>query len=194
MAASTANITKAIEKVQRLTQPQFLAKVAKQLQAEALKLVADGFKSETDPNGQAWAPIKRAGKILQDTGRLRASWAPVADGPEGFRIASNVEYAAAHQDGAHYPARSSAKPRTIWSHPETGKFVSKATKLKTVVEHTVRQTFGAHALVPRKMVPDDSKALPKKWADAFEKIVDRLITKELKIDGLRQHQAPRRRR
>ena len=180
MASSTGNITAAIAKLQRLSQPQFLAKVSKQLQAEALKLVADGFRSETDPYGNAWAPIKRPGKILQDTGRLRASWAPVSDGPTGFVIASNVEYAAAQNNGAHYPARSDAKHRTLWSHPETGKFVSKNTKLKAVVEHKYRASYGEHDLAPRKMIPDADKALPKRWADAFDKVVDRAIRQELK--------------
>lgn len=169
MASSTAAFDVILAEVSELASHHTLERISRALQAESLKLVADCFKNETDPYGQPWEKVKsRKGKILQDTGRLRASWAPGPVGPNGFTIQSNVEYAAAHQNGATYPARSDAKERTLWQNPKTGRIVSKKTKLKAVVETKYRATKGEHKLTARPMVPD-SRGLPQSWREAFEK-------------------------
>ena len=67
--------------------------------AEAKRLVQMGFRTETDPDGVHWAPLKgRRGMILRDTGRMANSFTsvPTAD---GFRVGSNVEYVKFHQEG-----------------------------------------------------------------------------------------------
>lgn len=169
MASNTAAFDIITAELSELASHDVLDRVSRALQAESLKLVADCFKESRDPYGVPWAPLKaRKGKPLLDTGRLRASFAPVAVGPHGFTIGSNVAYAAAHQNGATYPARSDVNQRTLWQHPLTGRFVSKKTKLTAVVETKVRITHGERKLSARPMVPDD-RGLPPSWADAFAK-------------------------
>lgn len=67
--------------------------------AEAKRLVQMGFRTETDPDGVPWAPLKgRRGMILRDTGRMANSFTSVATS-DGFRVGSNVEYVKYHQEG-----------------------------------------------------------------------------------------------
>lgn len=99
MPVKSDDLGNLIKKLEGLVSQRFLEKLSSQLQADALKLVADGFREESDPEGNRWAPIKRPGKILQKTGRLRASWSPEATSSGGFSLKSNVEYAEYHQYG-----------------------------------------------------------------------------------------------
>jgi len=56
------------------------------------------FQNEEGPNGK-WEPIKyRKGKILQDTGRLRASVTAISS-RNGAEVGTNMVYAATHQYG-----------------------------------------------------------------------------------------------
>jgi phage gpG-like protein len=97
----------------------WLGELAQRISAAGMKLVADEFKTETDPYGKPWAPLKRertrnrharlraaaAGrkvngqKILQDTGRMKNS---VGAAPRGFtaRLVIPTWYAAVHQNGS----------------------------------------------------------------------------------------------
>lgn len=170
MASSTAAFDVMLGEISELASHNTLDRISRSLQAEALKLVADGFRKQSDPYGVPWAPLKsRKGRILQDTGRLRASFAPGAVGPNGFTIGSNVEYAAVHQNGATYPARSDVKERTLWQHPVTGRIVSAKTSLSAVVETKYRATHGERKLGARPMVPDE-RGMPPAWAAAFAKV------------------------
>lgn len=176
MASSTAAFDVLLTELSDLASHDALERISRSLQAEALKLVADGFKSQCDPYGVSWAPLKsRKGKILQDTGRLRASFAPGAVGPDGFSIGSNVEYAAAQQYGATYPARSDAHERTLWQHPVTGRIVSPSTKLKMVIETKFHATHGERTLTARPMVPTADKGLGPIWGPAFAKVAARAL-------------------
>jgi len=86
--------------------------VSRQLAHEALTLIADGFRAETDPYGSAWAGLKRrTGRILQDTGRLRNSFTVREITASGFRIGSAVQYAAFHQRGNPRLPRRMMVPR-----------------------------------------------------------------------------------
>ena len=68
--------------------------------AEAIELVAEGFKKESDPYGKHWAPLKaRVGRILQDTGRLRSSFTFHVLGSTSVKIGPGVGYATFHQSG-----------------------------------------------------------------------------------------------
>ncbi len=82
----------------------------KAMAAEAVDLVADGFRGSKAPDGSPWRPLSRArarnrrrgdrGKPLIDTGRLRASVTarPVVTA-DGFAIGTNLTYARTHQYG-----------------------------------------------------------------------------------------------
>jgi phage gpG-like protein len=169
MASSTAAFDVLLTELSDIASQNTLERISRSLQAESLKLVADCFKNQCDPYGVPWAPIKRRGKILQDTGRLRASFAPGAVGPTGFSIGSNVEYAATQQFGAVYPARSNVNQRTLWQHPITGRIVSPKTKLAMVIETKFNATHGERKLTARPMVPDE-RGMPSSWRDAFAKV------------------------
>lgn len=93
--------------------PKVLEIAARNMSDEALVLVADGFRRETDPYGDAWKKLKvRRGKILQDTGRLRASWHRVRVSRSGFRIAAGATYAKFHQDGTRRMVARMMVPRS----------------------------------------------------------------------------------
>lgn len=80
--------------------PKVLEAAARNMADEALSLVAQGFDAEQDPDGVPWKPLKkRIGKILQDTGRLKASWHRISVNQTGFKIAAGAEYAKYHQHG-----------------------------------------------------------------------------------------------
>lgn len=74
---------------------------------EALLQFDEGFETETDPYGIAWAPLSQATinwkkensrilKILQSTGRMRASISYQAD-DDRVVVGSNVKYAKKNQ-------------------------------------------------------------------------------------------------
>ncbi len=65
--------------------------------AKMHKDVMEHFKAEQGPEG-SWEPIERTGKILQDTGRLRASIKKTSKKHEA-QVATNVIYAATHNFG-----------------------------------------------------------------------------------------------
>ncbi len=66
---------------------------------EAQALVEEGFEAGRAPDGAPWAPVKRGGQPLRDTGRLLASLTPRLSG-SGFTIETNLVYAGVHQYGA----------------------------------------------------------------------------------------------
>ncbi len=155
----------------------------------AVKLVADEFKGQRDPYGDAWAPFspntrrRRRGsmgraKLLQDTGRMRAS-IHVRGTPEGLRISIPVEYAGAHQYGADIAPRS--RVQTIWQHPETGKFVGRRTKLTAVVEHTVKISTGTIHIPRRAMLPMDSMGgIGPIWGPALRREIAAWFNRQLR--------------
>ena len=68
--------------------------------AAVLSKVQLGFKTGTDPWGNAWAPLKlRKGQPLRDTGRLNRSIRSKPDA-DGVTIGTNLIYARVHQYGA----------------------------------------------------------------------------------------------
>jgi phage gpG-like protein len=80
--------------------PTVLQQISRNMAQEGLALIAHGFRSETDPYGKPWKQLKsREGKILADTGRLRASWHIKRIDHAGFLIAAGVTYAKFHQEG-----------------------------------------------------------------------------------------------
>ena len=58
-----------------------------------------GFRTSTDPYGNAWEPLKvRAGQPLRNTGRLEKSFVHSATN-DFARIGSNLIYASTHNEG-----------------------------------------------------------------------------------------------
>ena len=77
-----------------------ITSVRKELAEETLKLIDEGFDSQRDPYGNAWAPKKRPDgrKILHGpTGRLRRGWRVKAVANARYTVLPSVDYAAPHQ-------------------------------------------------------------------------------------------------
>lgn len=97
----------ALEALQKLlSQPERIkAAISKSMAEEAIGLVKDGFRSETDPYGQKWAKRQRETKssrgrkvLSGKTSRLKGGWKiKRADGSQ-ITISPSVEYAEYHQD------------------------------------------------------------------------------------------------
>lgn len=83
----------------------------------------DAFESESSLDGTAWAPIKRKGKILQDTGGLAASISQHY-GEDFALVGSNKVYARIHQLGGKTAAHT-IKPRHKKSLAFGGRVVKK---------------------------------------------------------------------
>lgn len=88
--------------------PELLAPMSKDMAEELLGKVQDGFRSQSDPYGQPWAPKKRSdGRsiLVGNTARLRRGWHVEKTNAHGFKIIPSVRYALPHQD---------PKPRARW--------------------------------------------------------------------------------
>jgi phage gpG-like protein len=80
--------------------PELLGAISESGAEELLNLVADGFRSETDPYGQGWQPKKKPDgrKTLSGkTSRLK-KFAKKKVSKDGFTIGPTVDYAAPHQN------------------------------------------------------------------------------------------------
>lgn len=63
------------------------------------ELAKMGFRNSTNPYGSRWAPVRRGGKPLRDTGRLQRSLTHRST-RKTAAIGTNVCYAIVHQGGA----------------------------------------------------------------------------------------------
>jgi len=76
------------------------------LAAEGLARVQEGFEQGRAPDGSTWAPLAlRQGQPLLDTGRLRSS-ITYALTSSGFSLGTAVAYASIHQYGGTIRAKS----------------------------------------------------------------------------------------
>ena len=143
-----------IGNIEALRSTQFRRAMGAAVGAAAHKELVQGFQRGRDPYGHPWKPLKaRRGQPLRDTARLQNSFS-AQPSERGFQLVTSVAYAGAHQYGAKFPARSNVKARTVWQNPRSGKFVKRSTKLKQVLEHSYRASYGARELPRRQMVPE----------------------------------------
>jgi hypothetical protein len=100
MAKTQLTALAALQRV--LEQPErILLVVAKSMSEEAINLVKDGFRAETDPYGRKWAPKKRndGRKVLSGrTSRLKGGWHLKVVSTSEIVVAPSVDYAAPHQN------------------------------------------------------------------------------------------------
>lgn len=115
-----------------------LERILRACAEEGRLLVEQGFEAGKAPSGAPWAPVRRGGQPLRDTGRLLASLTPQVTG-SGFVIETTVAYADVHQRGATISSkkgRSMGTPKAGW--------------------------FGVRVTIPaRPFLPEDS--LPGPW-------------------------------
>lgn len=90
--AGTGKIAELVKRLEVMASPAWRESLSRQLAEQALQLVDDGFKNETDPYGNRWAPTQQPNQILQKTGDLRRGWGILAVTQNGFRIGDSVDY------------------------------------------------------------------------------------------------------
>lgn len=119
MRGDYAKLDRIIKKVDRLGNTQHLRSLTDNLAEEAIDLVLECFRTETDPYGTPWAPkVFNDGRrvLVGKTTNLKRSWGRRAairrsDG-RGFRIASSMIYAKWMQNGTgiYGPKRRRIRP------------------------------------------------------------------------------------
>lgn len=142
--------------------------------AAAITELSLGFRESRNPYGEPWAPLKvRRGKPLIDTGRLRSSFT-VSFTPTGFRIGTNVDYAASHQYGTGGRKSAGTRFQPVGSK---GRFISADAagrrKRGSVGVRALSFSAGSGAIPARMMVPEGS--LGPIWAKAFRDAVAAVI-------------------
>lgn len=92
---------KLIDVAEMANSPEIARKIAKVLWDNTL----ERFRSEKDPEGNAWKPTKRGGNILVKTSHLRDFIVSDSDETEVV-IGTNTKYAAIHQFGGEIKAKT----------------------------------------------------------------------------------------
>jgi phage gpG-like protein len=110
-----------VGRVEELAKASTRKSLLRQLSADALSLVKQGFRVGIDPYGDDWADPKRRGKALLDTGRLRNSFSARVVSDQGFEVGSNVSYAKFHQYGTAGRSKNSTVTRV---RTRTGRLLS----------------------------------------------------------------------
>lgn len=186
-----AKLTRFRSNLQKVSSRGWTGELASRLGETSLKLVADEFRGERDPYGNAWRELanKRArgakarAKILRDTGRMAASVNFAADAT-GFRIMIPVTYAPVHQYGATIPARSNAHGQQLRGrYTKNGqfRFVKKSAKTALLVRAKAA-TFGEVTIPQRQILPMASTGgLGPIWLRAYNTTAVDLLKRKLQV-------------
>jgi len=141
------------EKLSGTGGPQTLRLVNEQLAEETIGLIRDGFERSADPYGRAWEPLViRAGRPLEDSGGLKASWHRSETSADGFAVESGKDYAVYHQGGTgiYGPRKTPIVP-----------IKAKALRIPGVgFRNSVKGS------PKRRMVPDAGR-IPPRWRKQF---------------------------
>jgi phage gpG-like protein len=159
----------------------WLGELAQRISAAGMKLVADEFKTETDPYGNKWAPLARergrnkrarlramaAGKkvkgqkILQDTGRMKNSVGAVPRGNTA-RLVIPTWYAAVHQSGGKFTRHPTLRQQATRSMAGRAPMLASTT------------------VIPRRMMLPEGE-LPDRWKRVFVKESNLLLAQKLEV-------------
>jgi phage gpG-like protein len=146
----------------------FRAQLNRQLAEEARAQVVESFERGVDPYDRPWKPAWRGGQTLRDTGRLLSSIAPTWISHSGFRLSTNVKYAAIHNYGGIIRAKTS-KGLRFRIHTGTAVFGSRGQRLKRR-----RQIYRWVALmqvtIPRRQFIPAGNRLGQRWTRAFRDV------------------------
>jgi phage gpG-like protein len=159
----------------------WLGELAQRISAAGMKLVADEFKTETDPYGRKWAPLAaerprnrrarlraiaagkkpKGQKILQDTGRMKNSVGAVPRGHTA-RLVIPTWYAAVHQGGAVFTREPTLREQA------TRSMAGRAPRLTTTT------------VIPQRMMLPEGD-LPDRWSRTFEKESNLLLAQKMGV-------------
>jgi len=82
--------------------PELMQALSSAMGKEAIDLVREGFRQETDPYGQKWQEkqVDDGRKVLHgESSNLRLGWKLESNGRGSFRLSPSVRYATTHQNG-----------------------------------------------------------------------------------------------
>ncbi len=102
ISGSTAGLRKYAKKLREVGSDTTLRHLSDNLAEEALDLIAEGFATETDPDGNKWKDkVFPDGRqiLVGNTTRLRRGWHRKYIAATGFILAPSVNYAKHQQEG-----------------------------------------------------------------------------------------------
>lgn len=172
-------------------------RLAKNLAEEAISLVQEGFRTETDPYGKQWAPkvFGDGYAVLVRSNELRRGWHRSKVSAQGFRISPSATAAKYAKftlgTGVYGPSKKPITPKngTFLAFKTPG-YVTRAA-VRGMAKGAKRKKFGgarsgSYIFVrsvkgspPRLMVPQKKRGLPPKWHDALIDTTDEFIQHHL---------------
>ncbi|UAW08052.1 virion morphogenesis protein [Myxococcus phage Mx4 ts27htf-1hrm-1] len=149
--------------------PDWLRRLNKQLAEEARAQVVESFERGVDPYDRPWLPSHRGGQTLRDRGRLLSSIAPSEVTHAGFKLSTNVKYAAIHQYGGTIRAKTS-KGLVFRMRVGTTVFGVRGKRLKQsrALNRWVRLM---EVRIPRRSYVPIGRRLGRRWTEAFRGVM-----------------------
>lgn len=148
--------------------PVFRVRLNRQLAEEARAQVVESFERGEDPYGRPWKRAGRGGQTLRDTGRLLSSIAPSWITHSGFRLSTNVKYAAIHQYGGIIKAKTPVGLR-FRMHTGTTVFGVRGQRLKR--QRQIYQWVRVMQVkIPRRSFIPIGGRLGNRWTRAFRDV------------------------
>lgn len=148
--------------------PVFRVTLNRQLAEEARAQVVESFERGVDPYGRPWKRAGRGGQTLRDTGRLLSSIAPSWISHSGFRLSTNVKYAAIHNYGGIIKAKT-AKGLRFQMRVGTVIIGVEGQRLKRrrALNRWIRVM---QVKMPRRQFIPTGKRLGNRWTRAFREV------------------------
>ncbi len=148
--------------------PVFRIALNRQLAEEARAQVVESFERGEDPHGRPWKKAWRGGQTLRDTGRLLSSIAPSWISHAGFRLSTNVKYAAIHNYGGIIKAKT-AKGLRFQMRVGTIFIGAKGQRLKRT-RALMRTIIVKQVSIPRRQFIPTGRKLGARWTRAFRDV------------------------
>jgi phage gpG-like protein len=151
--------------------------VATSVAEEAIDLIKDGFRKESDPYGRKWAAKKfpDGRKVLSGkTSRLKNGWKVTRKSSEEIVISPSVDYAAHHQDGTGIHGKH--KTRVV---------PTKAKALRFAGPKGPIFASSTEGVPKRMMVPDEKLGMPPAWEKNLNEAATDALAAVIGGDGRR---------
>lgn len=195
VTGDTAKLQRFRENLRKISGNGLTNELAQVLGAASMKLFGDGFRRQVDPYDVPWQSFspstrRRRGKmsrakLLQDTGRMRASGNFSAEG-RGFRINIPVSYARVHQKGATIHPRTNVRRQLLRidakRYEQTGQFRFVKKGKRAILVRAKRATFGEIKIPRRQMLPEASTGgLGRRWLAVYNREALALLRRRLRV-------------
>jgi hypothetical protein len=178
LRGSTVALRKYASKIREAGSDGVLRRFSDNMAEEALDLIAEGFKTETNPYGIKWRPkVFGDGRqvLVGNTTRLRRGWHRKFVGANGFIVAPSVEYAKYQQEGTGLfgPRHEKIKPKkfgVLGFYAEGYVSMAAASRVRSQGGNkAVRKMKGSTLYfrsvrgAPQRLMFPNTKALPTRW-------------------------------